>query len=115
MIIIRYADDSVLGFDHEHDATLFLHDMKERLQSFGLTLHPGKTRLIRSGRHAIKDRKRLGERKPETFDFLGFTHFCTYSRKNGAFVIGRKTITNAPFILPKKKPTTFTFVGFFVR
>lgn len=92
MIIIRYADDSVLGFEHEQDAKLFLQDMQERLQTFGLTLHPDKTKLIRFGRHAINDRKRLGEGKPETFDFLGFTHFCTYSRKNGAFVIGRKTI-----------------------
>jgi group II intron reverse transcriptase/maturase len=92
MIIIRYADDSVLGFEHEQDARRFLLDMQERLQAFGLKLHPDKTRLIRFGRTAISDRKRLGERKPETFDFLGFTHFCTQSRKNGAFVIGRKTI-----------------------
>jgi RNA-directed DNA polymerase len=92
MIIIRYADDSVLGFEHEQDARRFLQDMQERLQAFGLRLHPDKTRLIRFGRQAISDRKRLGERKPETFDFLGFTHFCTQSRKNGAFVIGRQTI-----------------------
>ena len=92
MIIIRYADDSVLGFEYEQDARRFLQDMQERLQAFGLRLHPDKTRLIRFGRTAISDRKRLGERKPETFDFLGFTHFCTQSRKNGAFVIGRKTI-----------------------
>jgi group II intron reverse transcriptase/maturase len=91
-IIIRYADDSVLGFEHEQDARRFLQDMQERLQAFGLRLHPDKTRLIRFGRQAISDRKRLGERKPETFDFLGFTHFCTQSRKNGASVIGRKTI-----------------------
>jgi len=92
MIILRYADDSVFGFEHQHDAQLFLHEVSERLHAFGLTLHPDKTRLIRFGRYAIQDRKRLGERKPETFDFLGFTHFCTYSKKNGAFVIGRKTI-----------------------
>jgi RNA-directed DNA polymerase len=92
MIIIRYADDSVLGFEVEHEAKRFLQDLQERLQAFGLTLHPDKTKLIRFGRDAIRDRKRLGERKPETFDFLGFTHFCTHSRKNGAFVVGRKTI-----------------------
>jgi hypothetical protein len=86
------TDDSVLGFEHEQDARRFLQDMQERLQAFGLRLHPDKTRLIRFGRQAISDRNRLGERKPETFDFLGFTHFCTQSRKNGAFVIGRKTI-----------------------
>jgi hypothetical protein len=55
-------------------------------------LHPDKTRLIRFGRHAAKQREKLGEGKPETFDFLGFTHFCTRSRKWGTFVIGRKTI-----------------------
>lgn len=92
MIIIRYADDSVLGFEFEQEAKRFLQDLQERLQAFGLTLHPDKTKLIRFGRDAIRDRKRLGERKPETFDFLGFTHFCTHSRKNGAFVVGRKTI-----------------------
>lgn len=92
MIIIRYADDTVLGFEYEQEAKRFLQDMQERLQAFGLTLHPDKTQLIRFGRHAISDRKRLGEGKPETFDFLGFTHFCTQSKKNGAFVIGRQTI-----------------------
>ena len=92
MIIIRYADDSVLGFEFEQEAKRFLQDLQERLQAFGLTLHPDKTKLIRFGRDAIRDRKRLGERKPETFDFLGFTHFCTHFRKNGAFVVGRKTI-----------------------
>lgn len=92
MIVVRYADDCVFGFEHEHVAQSFLVEVKERLKAFDLVLHPDKTRLIRFGRYAIQDRKRLGERKPETFDFLGFTHFCTRSRKNGAFVIGRKTI-----------------------
>jgi group II intron reverse transcriptase/maturase len=92
MIVLRYADDCVFGFEHQHEAQQFLQEVKERLHAFDLTLHPDKTRLIRFGRHAIRDRKRVGERKPETFDFLGFTHFCTYSRKNCAFVIGRKTI-----------------------
>ena len=92
VVIIRYADDSVFGFEHEEDARNFLVDMHRRMEEFGLNLHPDKTKLIRFGKFAIGKRKRLGERKPETFDFLGFTHFCTYSRKNGAFVIGRKTI-----------------------
>ena len=92
MIMIRYADDIVLGFEFEREARAFLAAMHERLQEFGLKLHPDKTRLIQFGRWAMRDRKRKGLGKPETFDFLGFTHFCTCSRKNGAFVIGRKTI-----------------------
>src|SRR2546428_12928820 len=63
------------------------------MRKFELALHPDKTRLIRFGRHAAKQREKRGEGKPETFDFLGFTHFCTRSRKWGSFVIGRKTIT----------------------
>jgi hypothetical protein len=62
------------------------------MRMFDLALHPDKTRLIRFGRHAAKQRENLGQGKPETFDFLGFTHFCTRSRKQGTFVIGRKTI-----------------------
>ncbi|MCP4966032.1 MAG: group II intron reverse transcriptase/maturase [bacterium] len=92
VIVIRYADDTIVGFQHEHEARAFLEDLKQRLRLFDLTLHPAKTRLIRFGRHAIKQRERLGDGKPETFDFLGFTHFCTRSRKRGSFVIGRKTI-----------------------
>jgi RNA-directed DNA polymerase len=92
VIVIRYADDTIVGFQHEHEAREFLDDLKERLGKFELTLHPMKTRLIRFGRHAAKQRKELGEGKPETFDFLGFTHFCTRSTKFGSFVIGRKTI-----------------------
>ena len=92
VLMIRYADDIVLGFEYEAEARAFLAEMQERLQTFGLTLHPEKSRLIQFGRWAIKDRKRQGLGKPETFDFLGFTHFCTYSRKQGTFVIGRKTI-----------------------
>jgi RNA-directed DNA polymerase len=92
MIVIRYADDTIVGFEHEHEARAFLDDLKERMRKFELALHPDKTRLIRFGRHATKQRERSGEGKPETFDFLGFTHFCTRSRKWGSFVIGRKTI-----------------------
>ena len=75
----------------EHEARTFLDELKE-MRQFELALHPDKTRLIRFGRHAAKQREKLGEGKPETFDFLGFTHFCTRSRKWGSFVIGRKTI-----------------------
>jgi RNA-directed DNA polymerase len=89
MIVVRFADDQIVGFEHEHLAKAFLHD---RLRVFELALHPEKTRLIRFGRNAAKQRASRGEGKPETFDFLGFTHFCTRSRKWGSFVIGRKTI-----------------------
>ncbi len=92
MIIIRFADDTIVGFQHEHEAKAFLGDVEERMRAFDLALHPDKTRLIRFGRHAAKQRAERGEGKPETFDFLGFTHFCTRSRRWGSFVIGRKTI-----------------------
>ena len=92
IIVIRYADDTIVGFQHEHEARVFLDDLKERMRAFELALHPDKTRLICFGRYAAKQRMERGEGKPETFDFLGFTHFCTRSRKWGSFVIGRKTI-----------------------
>jgi len=92
VIVIRYADDTIVGFQHEHEAKTFLHDLQERMRKFELALHPAKTRMIRFGRHAAKQRETRGEGKPETFDFLGFTHFCTRSRKWGSFVVGRKTI-----------------------
>lgn len=92
VVVVRYADDTIVGFEHEHEARTFLHDLQERMGLFDLTLHPEKTRLIRFGRHAAKQRAELGEVKPEVFDFLGFTHYCTRSRKWGSFVIGRKTI-----------------------
>jgi RNA-directed DNA polymerase len=92
MIVVRFADDTIVGFEHEQEAKAFLQDLHERLRAFELALHPDKTRLIRFGRQAAKQRASLGEGKPETFDFLGFTHFCTRSRTWGTFVIGRKTI-----------------------
>jgi len=92
VIAVRYADDSVLGFQYRADAERFLREWRERLQRFGLELHPGKTRLIEFGRFAIRDRKRRGERKPETFNFLGFTHICGQGWKNGKFFVLRKTI-----------------------
>jgi RNA-directed DNA polymerase len=76
MIIVRYADDVVLGFEHETDARRFLDAMRERLGAFALTLHPDKTRTIAFGRHAAAERAKQGLGKPETFDFLGFTHIC---------------------------------------
>ena len=92
VIAVRYADDSVLGFQYRADAERFLREWRERLQRFGLELHPGKTRLIEFGRFAVQDRKRRGEGKPETFNFLGFTHICGQSWKNGKFFVLRKTI-----------------------
>ena len=92
VVIVRYADDVVVGFQYEHEARAFLEALRERLRTFELVLHPDKTRLIQFGRWAIADRKRKGLGKPETFDFLGFTHFCTTSRQTGRFVVGRKTM-----------------------
>jgi RNA-directed DNA polymerase len=90
MIIIRYADDIVVGFEHEADGQRFLSMMRERLQEFALQLHPDKTRLIEFGRFAAANRKRRGLGKPETFDFLGFTHICGRTRQGG-FQILRKS------------------------
>src|SRR6266508_392949 len=90
MIIVRYADDFIIGFQHESDARRFLDEMRERLQKFALTLHPEKTRLIEFGRFAAERRKRRGLGKPETFNFLGFTFICGKTRA-GKFQIKRKT------------------------
>jgi RNA-directed DNA polymerase len=90
MIIVRYADDFIVGFEHEADARRFLEEMRERLGEFALTLHPEKTRLIEFGRYAADSRKRRGLRKPETFNFLGFTFICGKSRRGG-FLVKRKT------------------------
>jgi len=93
VIVVRYADDLVMGFQHRTDAERFLQQFRERLARFGLELHPDKTRLIEFGRFAARDRKRRGERKPETFTFLGFTHFCGQLRSSGAFTVWRITAT----------------------
>src|SRR5271157_5634225 len=90
MIILRYADDIVVGFQHEADARRFFDMMRTRLEEFSLTLHPEKTRLIEFGRHAASNRRRLGLGKPETFTFLGFTFICGTSRR-GYFLIKRKS------------------------
>jgi RNA-directed DNA polymerase len=88
--IVRYADDVVLGFQFEQDARDMRTAMAERLARFGLQLHPEKTRVIRFGRYACKDRRREGRARPETFDFLGFTHIATESRL-GRFMLMRRT------------------------
>src|SRR5450830_31676 len=90
MIIVRYADDFIVGFQHEADARRFLDTMRERLQEFALSLHPEKTRLIEFGRLAAENRKRHGLGKPETFTFLGFTFICSKTRR-GKFQIKRKS------------------------
>ena len=90
MIIVRYADDFIVGFQHESDAQRFLDEMRKRLGEFALSLHPEKTRLIEFGRFTAERRKRRGLGKPETFNFLGFTFICGKSR-SGKFQIQRKT------------------------
>src|ERR1700730_15098374 len=90
VIYVRYADDIVAGFEHENDAVRFLADLRERMEKFALSLHPDKTRLIEFGRHAADDRKKRGLGKPETFNFLVFTHICGRSR-GGLFSRHRKT------------------------
>ena len=89
---MRYADDAVLGFQRREDAERFLEQLRERVRKFGLELHPDKTRLIEFGRYAAERRKKRGEGKPETFNFLGFTHICGRSRQTGYFTVYRKTI-----------------------
>ena len=91
VVVVRYADDNVLGFQYQADADRFLEDFRERLRKFGLELHPDKTRRIEFGRFAEQNRKRRGEGKPETFDFLGFTHISGKDR-NGSFAVKRTTI-----------------------
>src|ERR1700726_4024426 len=91
VIVVRYADDLVVGFQHRTDAERFLREFRERLAKFGLELHADKTRLIEFGRFAARDRKRRGEGKPETFTFLGFTHFCGQLNSRRAFIVWRIT------------------------
>jgi group II intron reverse transcriptase/maturase len=90
MIIVRYADDVVVGFEHESDARRFWDAMRERLQKFSLSLHPEKTRLLEFGRHAATNRNRRGLGKPETFNFLGFTLICGKSLR-GRFLLKRRS------------------------
>jgi retron-type reverse transcriptase len=90
--ILANLDDGVLGFEKREDAERLLEQLRERLQKFGLELHPEKTRLIEFGRYAAERREKRGEGKPETFNFLGFTHICGANHKTGKFTVHRKTI-----------------------
>jgi RNA-directed DNA polymerase len=92
VIVLRYADDIVLGFQWGTDADRFRQQLGERLRKFGLELHPDKTRRIEFGRYAEQNRKRRGEGKPETFDFLGFTHICSKTRRDW-FQVERRTVS----------------------
>jgi group II intron reverse transcriptase/maturase len=91
MIVVRYADDLVAGFQYRSDAERFLQEFAERLEKFGLELHPDKSRLIEFGRFARANRQERGEGEPESFAFLGFTHRCGINR-NGTFTIWRETV-----------------------
>ena len=91
VIVVRYADDLVVGFESRAEADRFLELFRERLAKFGLELHAEKTRLIEFGRYAEQNRKRRGEGKPKTFTFLGFTHYCGKRRSDGSFIVWRKT------------------------
>jgi hypothetical protein len=91
MIVVRYADDAVLGFEHRAEAERFLKQLGARLAKFGLELNAEKTRLIEFGRFALPNRRERGKGKPETFDFLGFTHICGIARNGKSFIVRRKT------------------------
>jgi RNA-directed DNA polymerase len=92
VVIVRFADDITVGFEHRHDADRFLSELCERFAKFGLELHPDKTRLIEFGRFAAERRRQRGLGKPETFEFLGFTHICGKTRA-GRFWLRRITIS----------------------
>lgn len=91
MILARFADDFIVGFQYQADAERFLAELRERFAKFSLELHPTKTRLIEFGRFAAASRRRRGQGKPETFQFLGFTHICSTTR-TGKFVVLRQTM-----------------------
>jgi hypothetical protein len=91
VILVRYADDIVAGFEHRSDAERLLGELRERFARFHLELHPEKTRIIEFGRYAAENRRGRGEGKPESFDFLGFTHSCDVTRK-GKFIVLRQTM-----------------------
>ena len=90
VIIVRFADDIIIGFEHEGEARRFLADMRQRLEKFALSLHPDKTRLIEFGRYAAETPSTARSSKPETFNFLGFTHICGRSSR-GVFQLKRQT------------------------
>lgn len=92
VVIVRFADDVVVGFQHRKDAERFRAELEERFRKFNLELHPEKTRLLEFGPFAAENRRKRGEGKPETFDFLGFTHICAKKKSNGMFTVLRQTI-----------------------
>jgi RNA-directed DNA polymerase len=92
VVVVRFADDIVLGLQRKVDADQFQAELAERMRKFNLELHPEKTRLLEFGPFAIENRQRRGEGKPETFNFLGFTHICVKKRSNGMFTVLRQTI-----------------------
>jgi hypothetical protein len=92
MIVVRYADDFIVGFQHKSDAERFRAELAERFRKFNLALHPDKTRLLEFGPFAAENRRRGGQGKPETFNFLGFTHICGKKRSNGMFTVFRQTM-----------------------
>ena len=92
VIVVRFADDIVVGFQDKSDAQQFWRELTERMLKFDLELHPEKTRLLEFGPFAVKNRKQRGEGRPETFNFLGFTHICGKKRSNGQFTVLRQTI-----------------------
>ena len=100
VLVVRFADDFVAGFQHRTEAERLLDDLRERFDKFGLKLHPEKTRLIEFGRFAAQNRRSRGQGKPETFNFLGFTHCCGTDR-SGKFTVIRKTMR--PRMLKKLK------------
>ncbi len=91
MIVVRYADDTIVGFRYEDDARRFLEELRARLETFALSLHPEKTRLIEFGRYAQANRRRRGLGRPESFDFLGFTHICAQTQ-DGRFQLRRTSM-----------------------
>jgi len=91
VIVVRYADDFIVGFQSKTEAEAFLAALRERLARFGLELHPDKTRIIEFGPFADRNRRGRGQGKPETFNFLGFTHICSRKRSNGMFTVVRQT------------------------
>ena len=93
VIVVRWADDFVVGFQHQPDAARFHNELRERFAQFKLKLHPEKTRVIEFGRYAAERRRRRGQGKPETFNFLGFTHICGKKRSNGMFTVLRRTMS----------------------
>jgi RNA-directed DNA polymerase len=91
ILVVRYADDIVMGFQEKTEAERFWSELQERMKKFDLELHPEKTRLLEFGRSAVEQRQKRGEGKPETFNFLGFTHICGKTRK-GRYTVIRQTI-----------------------